>query len=243
MSCWGEIALSEPANFNFVAGARSRLIQISWFVRRNCRRNIDRADRFLAHAQETNMTQSDMLHDDAPASAAKDSKTQQAAAGRDRENAVIGRAVTINKPAQEIYDFFRNFANLVGVMENIERIDVIDDKRSHWVVSAPGGQTVEWDSEVTEDEPGRLIAWRSVGDASVSNSGRVEFTAAPPGRGTYVTATIAYDPPAGGLGQLIAKLFQQEPRIQSRRDMRRLKQLLEAGEIATTTPPNRAPVA
>ena len=48
-----------------------------------------------------------------------------------------------------------------------------------------------------------------------------------------VRAVIAYDPPGGAIGQLIAKLFQREPRIQTRRDLHRFKQLMEAGEIAT----------
>ena len=44
---------------------------------------------------------------------------------------------------------------------------------------------------------------------------------------------IAYDPPGGVIGELVAKLFQREPRIQTRRDLRRFKQLMETGEIAT----------
>lgn len=52
-------------------------------------------------------------------------------------------------------------------------------------------------------------------------------------RGTVVTATILYDPPAGMIGKLVAKLFQREPNIQVRRDLARLKQLMETGEVAT----------
>ena len=184
------------------------------------------------------MTETLTRADDAPATTSKDSAEVRAAAGRAGDGAVIGRTITINRPRVEVYAFFRDFANLAGVMENIQRIDVLDRNRSHWVVSAPAGQTVEWDAIVTDDEPDRLIAWESDKGASVSNSGRVEFRDAQGGRGTEVTATIAYSPPAGAIGQLIAKLFQKEPAIQSRRDLRRLKMLLETGEIATSSPPN-----
>ena len=147
----------------------------------------------------------------------------------DRE--LIARAVTINRPADELYAYFRDFANLPTFMENVVRIDDLDDNRSHWVVKAPAGQTVEWDATVTE-EAGRSLRWQSEEGADVPNSGRVEFRDAG-ARGTVVTATIAYDPPGGVVGKIIAKLFQREPAIQARRDLRRFKQLMETGEIAT----------
>jgi uncharacterized membrane protein len=178
------------------------------------------------------------LRDDAPASAARDGEVQAEAAGRDGEDAVIGRTVTINRPRDEIYAFWRDFANLPRVMENVERIDVVDDRRSRWAVKAPAGKTVEWDSVVTDDEPGRLIAWQSVEGADVASSGRIEFLDAAPGRGTMVRATFAYDPPAGGLGEWIAKLFQREPNVQARRDLRRLKQYLETGEVTSSAGPS-----
>jgi uncharacterized membrane protein len=146
--------------------------------------------------------------------------------------------VTIARPRDEIYDFWRDFSNLALVMENVERVDTIDRKRSHWVVKAPGGRRVEWDSVVTDDDPGRLIAWQSVEGADVTSSGRIEFLDAAPGRGTMVRATIAYDPPAGVVGEWIAKILQREPNVQARRDLRRLKQYLETGEVTTSASPS-----
>ena len=140
--------------------------------------------------------------------------------------------LTINRPRDELFAYWRDFSNLATFMENVERIDLLDSKRSHWVVKAPGGRTVEWDAEVTEESEGKLIAWASQEGADVPNSGRVEFRDAG-ARGTVVTATILYDPPAGTIGKLVAKLFQREPAIQARRDLRRFKQLMETGEIAT----------
>jgi uncharacterized membrane protein len=147
---------------------------------------------------------------------------------------LVGRAVTINRPRNELYAFWRKFGNLPRILENIESVTELDERRSHWVVRAPAGTTVEWDSVIVEDIPDELISWQSDEGADVTHSGRIDFRDAPGGRGTLVTATIAYDPPAGAVGQLIAKLFQREPKIQARRDLRRFKQFMETGEIATS---------
>ncbi|MCU6452468.1 SRPBCC family protein [Sphingomonas sp. A2-49] len=178
------------------------------------------------------MTQPD---DDAPAATAKrgDSAAAVTAGLVDGHgSSAVGRSVTINRSPADLYRYFRDFANLPSFMENIASIVVTDDVRSHWVVKAPAGATVEWDARVTEDEPDRLIAWTTEPGADVPNSGRIEFRPAGD-RGTVVTATIAYDPPAGIVGKVIAKLFQREPAIQARRDLRRFKQLMETGEVAT----------
>ena len=165
----------------------------------------------------------DMPHDDAPVVASK-------TASSDRE--LVARAVTINRPAQELYDFWRDFSNLAQIMDNIVSIDTLDSTRSHWVVKGPAGQTYEWDATVTNDVPGREITWTSDSDADVANSGRILFEEVA-GRGTVVTATIAYEPPMGAVGKVVAKVLQREPNVQARRDLRRFKQLMETGEIAT----------
>ncbi len=162
-------------------------------------------------------------HDDAPVTASKTAKP---------DRALVAEAVTINRPAQELYDFWRNPANLVQVMENIESIEPIDADRARWTVKAPAGRTVSWESIITKDVPGEEITWQSAPDADVANSGRIQFQQTSQ-RGTIVRATIAYDLPGGTIGTLIAKLFQREPRIQARRDLHRLKQLMETGEIST----------
>jgi uncharacterized membrane protein len=150
----------------------------------------------------------------------------------DPDGALFEEAVTINRSPAELYAFWRDPANLVGVMENVVAIEKLDDTRSRWTVKAPAGKKVSWESVITNDVPDRELSWQSADGADVSNSGRVRFEDAGE-RGTVVRATIAYDPPGGTIGQLVAKLFQREPRIQTRRDLHRLKQLMEAGEIAT----------
>lgn len=171
---------------------------------------------------------------DAPLSAARKPDASVVDIEADPSDELIGRTVTINRPRAEVYAFWRDIENLATVMENIESVTTLDERRSHWVVKAPADKTVEWDSIITEDVTNERICWRSDAGAEISHSGEVEFRDAPGGRGTLVTATIVYDPPGGTLGKLVAKLFQREPKIQSRRDLRRLKQLLETGEISTS---------
>ena len=180
------------------------------------------------------MTESDP-RDDAPLSTSKRSDavadaTQDLADGKG--SSIVARAVTINRPVGELFAYFRDFANLPTFMENVERIDVLDQRRSHWVVKGPAGKSYEWTSSITDEAPDSFIAWSSEDGADVPNSGRVEFRDAG-ARGTVVVATILYDPPGGVIGKLIAKMFQREPAIQARRDLRRFKQLMETGEIAT----------
>ena len=158
--------------------------------------------------------------------------------GKAGKGALVSRTVTINRPARELYDFWRDFTNFPQFMDNIRSVEKLDDKRSHWVIEAPAGTSVEFDSRITEDVPGRIIAWESEEGASVPNRGRVEFIDAAPGRGTMVRATISYDPPAGALGRAVAKLFQREPNVQARRDLRRFKQLMETGEVTTSASPS-----
>lgn len=173
---------------------------------------------------------------DAPDYVSKDKDIQRSAAP-DGESTVWGRTISILRPRDELYAYWRDFANLATFMENIVSIETIDQTRSNWTVKGPNGE-YRWTSFVTEDRPGELIAWSSE-DGDVKNSGRIEFLDGPPGHGTFVRAVLAYTPPMGVVGKLLAKLTQKEPQISSTRDLRRFKQLMETGEIATTTPPNR----
>lgn len=166
----------------------------------------------------------------------------EAGDGLHNPNATIGhgegikvyKTVTVDKPAAELYRFWRNFENLPRFMKHVESVSVKDDRNSHWVVKAPAGRKVEWDAEVINEQENELIAWRSVGGADVDNAGSVRFEELEGGRGTKVTVNLEYKPPAGKVGAVIAKLFHEEPGQQVEEDLRRFKQVMETGEIATT---------
>jgi uncharacterized membrane protein len=144
---------------------------------------------------------------------------------------LVHRAVVINSTPEELYQFWRNFENLPQFMKHLESVEVIDERRSHWVAKGPAGATVEWDAEITADQPNRLIAWRSLEGADVPNAGSVRFEPAPGNRGTIVKVVMEYHPPAGILGATIAKLFGEEPEQQVADDLRRFKQVIETGEV------------
>jgi uncharacterized membrane protein len=182
-------------------------------------------------------------YDDAPLSSAKnpDPTASNGELKARHDDVLVGRSVTIDKPREELYAFWRDFKNLSAFMHNVKSVSVIDAHRSHWVIDAPAGQTVEWDAEIIQDEPGQAIRWQSLEGASVRNAGLVEFLDSPDRRGTVVRVTLTYDPPGGTLGKLIAKLLQKEPKVQARQDLRRFKQLMETGEVSTAQPPDAAP--
>jgi len=154
----------------------------------------------------------------------------------------VEQTVTIGLPPEEIYAFFRNFENLPRFMSHLQSVKVVDDKRSHWTTKGPAGSDAEWDAEIINEIPNELIGWRSVAGSQVDNAGSVHFKPNPGNRGTDVKVILRYDPPAGLLGALTAKLFGEDPAHQVKEDLRALKMLLETGEIASTNgQPNGLP--
>jgi len=146
----------------------------------------------------------------------------------------VEKTVTINKPAVELYNYWRDFERLPTFMKHLESVTVLDEKRSHWVAKAPLDAKVEWDAEIIQEQENELIAWASIEDADIENSGFVRFKPAPGNRGTEVKVVMEYNPPGGAIASALAKLFGEEPDQQIGDDLRRFKQLMEAGEIATT---------
>jgi len=136
--------------------------------------------------------------------------------------------VTIARPQQELYDFWRNFENLPQVMPHLERVDVLDSQRSRWQVKGPLHRSVEWESEVTHDVPGKEIGWRSLPGAEVDNAGIVRFRPASPDT-TELDVELTYLPPGGRLGAVVAGLFGENPQQQLVEDLRRFKELMERG--------------
>jgi uncharacterized membrane protein len=143
----------------------------------------------------------------------------------------VRAAVTVNKPAGEVYSFWRDLELLPLFMNHLESVRTTGERTSHWVAKAPAGRAVEWDARIVDDRPNELIAWRSVEGGDVPNDGTVRFAPAPGGRGTEVRVELRYDLPGGKLAATVAKLFGEEPAQQVRDDLRRFKQVLETGEV------------
>ena len=156
----------------------------------------------------------------------------------------VSRSIAINREPADVYRFWRDVENLPRFMYHLQSVRSMGSGRSHWVTSAPGGASVEWDAEIVVDHPNELIAWRSVEGSEVDNAGTVRFERRPGGRGTIVRVELEYRPPGGIAGAAIASLFNQSPQQQLYDGLRRLKQVLETGEVvrAAGAPSGTGPV-
>lgn len=173
----------------------------------------------------------DSAHRNGPTAIAdRESDTRTRLGGR--RGVHVEESVTISKPVNEVYRFWRNFENLPRFMRHLESVAVREEGISHWVANGPAGIPVEWDARVINEVENKVIAWQSLEGSTVATAGSVNFEETP--RGTTIRVHFQYDPPGGKLGAAVARLFGEEPNLQVRDDLRRLKQLLETGEIATT---------
>jgi uncharacterized membrane protein len=163
------------------------------------------------------------------------STTRRAVAG-DR-GIHVRDAVRLERPRAEVYRFWRRLENLPTFMSSLERVTDLGNGRSRWIAKAPAGRRVEWEAEITDEVENEVINWRSLPGADVASAGSVRFDEVRGGRSTQVTVHLQYAPPAGRLGAYAALAAGREPSQTIREDLRRLKQLLEAGEIARTAPP------
>jgi uncharacterized membrane protein len=154
--------------------------------------------------------------------------------GQNRESGVHGNkgrkaveTIMIRRPRAEIYRFWRQLDNLPRFMPHLQRVEQIDEFRSHWVVRTVAGATVEWHAEIINERENELLAWQSLPGADVQNAGSVWFTDAPEG-GTKVKVDLDYYAPAGAIGDAVARIFGEAPGQQLQNDLRRLKELLES---------------
>jgi uncharacterized membrane protein len=150
----------------------------------------------------------------------------------------IEASLTVGRPAQELYSYWRRLENLPHFMRHLESVTETTDGRSHWIAKTPVGSRVEWDAEVVDEREGQHISWRSLPGSQVHNAGSVLFETLPGGRGTMVRTTFELSPPGGAppggaAGRLAAKALGPITKQQVHEDLRRFKNLMEAGEIPT----------
>lgn len=145
---------------------------------------------------------------------------------------LVCEAVTIQRPATELYNEWRNLESLPDRMRHLEAVTELSDGTSHWAARGPAGKVFEWDAEILQDIPGQLLSWRSLPGSDVISAGSVNFDETP--NGTRVTVRLQYDPPGGKIGAYVAWLMRQEPSQQIREDLRDWKRRLETGEVPTT---------
>ena len=143
-------------------------------------------------------------------------------------------SVSVNRPPDECYAFWRKLENLPRVMRYLESVVQTGDGRSHWKVCTPGGMRIEWNADITQDRPNELISWRARDGSMLPNDGALHFLPGPNGEGTLIHATLRYKPPGGKLAAAATALFGGPGAPQLKENLRRFKQVLETGEIITT---------
>jgi len=141
--------------------------------------------------------------------------------------------ITVNKPAPDVYRFWRHQENLPRFMWHLESVISIGEKRSHWVARGPLHMPLIWDAELLEERENTLLSWRSLPGSDVDNMGTVRFRELPNGRGTEVRLKLAYALPGGITGVSLAKFFKTLTLGQFKEDLRHFKQIIEAGETPT----------
>jgi uncharacterized membrane protein len=142
------------------------------------------------------------------------------------------RAITVRRPREEVYAFFRDLENLPRFMAHLESVVDEGGGRSRWCAKAPAGTHAEWRAEITDERTNERIAWRSIEGSDLTTSGAVRFTDAPGGRGTEVHVDLCYEPPGGRAGRAFAMIFGEAPEQQLEGDLRRFKQVMETGDVA-----------
>jgi uncharacterized membrane protein len=149
--------------------------------------------------------------------------------------------VLLNCSPQEAYSFWHNFENLARFMRHVDSVTMTGNNRSRWVALGPMGARITWEAEIISDRESEAISWRSLPGSDLEVEGSVEFRPAPGNRGTLLSATIRFYPPTGAAKHAIAKLLGKDPNFLMRQDLRRLKALIETGEIPTTEGQSHGP--
>jgi len=152
-----------------------------------------------------------------------------------RRGEKVEKAVTINRSAADLYGFWRDVENLPKVMRHLRRVEAKDRQRSHWVADGALGRIVEWDAEIIEDREPEMIAWQSLPGSAIDTAGSVHFKELSHKRGTQVTVSLKYDPPAGKLGAWLATLTGDGLAQKLAADLRDFKRTMETGELPVAT--------
>lgn len=155
-----------------------------------------------------------------------------------RENGFhVSESITIDCPVEDVYHFWRNFEQLPMFMSHLQSVETLPDGRSLWRAKMPGDLPVEWVARVVNDVPNEAIAWESTEDSMMPNAGSVHFTPSADHHSTEVHVEMDYIPPGGGVGELIAEFLVSDPKMNIKRDLRRLKEILEM-ELSDDTKPS-----
>jgi uncharacterized membrane protein len=159
-----------------------------------------------------------------------------------RQRELIARSsILLNCTPEQAYQFWSKLENLPLFMRHLDSVTPLGESRSRWIAIGPLGKRVTWDAEIAFDRKDDVIAWRSLPESEIYVDGIVKFRNAPANRGTIITVVVVYQPPAGAIGNALSKLLGKDPSFMMRQDLRRLKALIETGEIPTVEGQSHGP--
>lgn len=151
-----------------------------------------------------------------------------------QEGEKVEKTLLIQRSPEDLFRFWRHLENLPKIMDNLIAVEPREGNRSHWVARGPMNTSVEWDAEIFQERENEMLAWRSLPGSQIDTAGSVHFDPASAGRGTRVRVSLKFNPPAGRAGAKLAALLGADVDAQIERDLRRFKELMEAGEVPTT---------
>jgi len=170
-----------------------------------------------------------------PVSSPRDANDVTGAALGGSRGIHVRESIRLEVPLEQVYRFWHRLENLPRFMAHLERVEDLGGGRSHWIAHGPGGIPVEWDAEIINEVENKVIGWRSLPESDITTAGAVNFSTVREGRSTQLSVHLQYSAPAGRAGRLLAMVFGSDPASMIREDLRRVKQLLEAGEIARSS--------
>jgi uncharacterized membrane protein len=144
----------------------------------------------------------------------------------------VRKSLTINRPAADLYNYWRKLENLPTFMPHIQSVQDLGNGQSHWVVNVLRDIELEWNAHITVDRPDEMIAWETEPDAILQNRGYVKFI--PTSRGTEVSVSLEYDPPTAVGGALAGRMVKFVVEQEIKEEIRNFKRLMETGELPTT---------
>ncbi|MBV9788071.1 MAG: SRPBCC family protein [Chloroflexi bacterium] len=134
------------------------------------------------------------------------------------------KTIIVTAPVSEVYQFWTQFDRFPEFMNNIKEVRKTGDRTSHWVAKGPLNTSVEWDAETTMLETNKRIAWNSRDNGDITTSGQVTFNELGNDQ-TEVHVVLKYDPPAGVIGDIVAKIF-SDPQRELEEDLERFTTMI-----------------
>jgi uncharacterized membrane protein len=132
----------------------------------------------------------------------------------------VDTTIEVELPVRTVYDQWTQFEEFPMFMDGVESVTQLDDTRLHWVAEF-GGARREWDAEIVEQHPDRLISWASTTGAT--NSGVVTFEPLGPSS-TRVSLELDFEP--DGLVETVGDKLGFVQR-RARNDLDRFKDFIE----------------